>query len=72
MSKLSFNNCMDAVDAYIKAQEALVRYANDGNALSAYGELKTECLEYKVWHSDLLKKMNDAQHMLSDPKVLRK
>lgn len=72
MEKLTFNNCMDAVDKYIEAQDLLVKYATDKNALSAYGELKTECLDYKVWHSSLIKKMNDAQTMMSSSKILRK
>lgn len=72
MEKPTFNNCMDAVDKYIEAQDLLVKYANDKNASSEYGELKTESIDYKVWHSNLINKMNDAQHMMSSPKVLRK
>lgn len=72
MSKPTFNRCMDAVDKYIEAQDLLVKYATDKNALSAYGELKTESIDYKVWHSSLVKKMNDAQKMLADPKVIKK
>lgn len=51
---------MDAIDIYIKAQELLMQYANDKTASDQYGELKTECLDYKVWHSNLIKKMNDT------------
>ena len=71
-SKMTFDSCMDAVDKYIEAQDLLVKYATDKNALSVYGELKTESIDYKMWHSSLVKKMNDAQHMLSKPGVLRK
>lgn len=71
-SKQTFDSCMDAIDIYIKAQELLMQYANDKTASDQYGELKTECLDYKVWHSNLIKKMNDTQHMLSNPKVLKK
>ena len=72
MSKPTFNSCMDAVDKYIEAQDLLVKYATDKNALSAYGELKTENIDYKVWHSNLVQKMNNAQKMLTDPKVIKK
>ena len=72
LSKLSFDNCMDAIDIYIKAQELLMKYANDKDAANEYGELKTECLDYKVWNNNLVKKINDAQHMLSDSRILKK
>ena len=72
MNKRAFDSCMDAIDKYIEAQDLLVKYASDKNALSAYGELKTECLDYKVWHSSLVKKMNDAQAMMAKPDVLRR
>lgn len=72
LDKPTFNNCMDAVDKYIEAQDLLVKYATDKNALSSYGELKTESIDYKVWHSNLVKKMNNAQKMLADPKVIKK
>ena len=72
MSKPSFDRCLDAIDTYIKAQDLLVSYATDNNALSAYGELKTECLDYKVWHGNLIKKINDAQALVMNPKVAKK
>lgn len=71
VSKATFDSCIDAIDIYIKAQDLLMQYANDKDAASQYGELKTECLDYKVWHSTLVKKMNDAQAMMSNPKVLK-
>ena len=64
VSKHTFNNCMDAIDIYIKAQELLMKYASDKDASSQYGELKTECIDYKIWYSNLVKKMNDAQYLL--------
>ena len=72
LKKPTFNKCMDAVDKYIEAQDLLVKYAADDSALSSYGELKTEIIDYKVWHSSLVKKMNDAQKMLSDSKIIKK
>ena len=60
MSSPSFDNCMDAIDVYIKAQEHLMKYASDKNAAEQYGELKTECLDYKVWHGRLVSKMEAA------------
>lgn len=72
LSKATFNSCMDAIDKYLEAQDLLMEYATDGNALSVYGELKTECIDYKVWYSNLVKKSNDAQHMLSKQNVLKK
>lgn len=63
---------MDAIDIYIKAQELLMKYANDKDASNEYGELKTECLDYKVWNNNLVKKINDTQHMLSDSRILKK
>ena len=69
MDKPTFNNCMDAVDKYIEAQDLLMKYANDKNAAAEYGELKTESIEYKVWHRDLIKKMNDAQSKMSSARV---
>ena len=72
LEKASFDSCMDAIDVFIKAQEALMKYANDKNATNEYGELKTECIDYKIWHSRLVKKMHDAQQMLAKPNVLRR
>ena len=72
LAKPTFNSCMDAIDKYIEAQERLMKYATDNNALSTYGELKTENIDYKVWHSNLVQKMNNAQQMLTDPKIAKK
>ena len=72
LDKPSFNNCMDAIDIFIKAQDLLIKYANDNDAANEYGELKTKSLDYKIWHSNLIKKMNIAQQMLTKPNVLRK
>lgn len=63
---------MKAIDVYVKAQEMLLEYANDKDALNEYGELKTTCLDYKVWYDGLIKKMNTTQHMLLDSRIVRK
>ena len=63
---------MDAIDIFIKAQDLLIKYAGDNDAANEYGELKTKSLDYKIWHSNLIKKMNIAQQMLTKPNVLRK
>lgn len=69
LAKRKFDATLDALDAYIRARELLVKYADDSNAKNGMNALRTEVPDYAVMYNELTRKADIAMKQLADRKV---